>query len=155
MSVRLSVCFTGIARTFCLIVVATRAAPGQWSEDFDSYPTGSAIVGQGSWTGWDQTAGIDADVSDDNASSAPNSLRLRTDSDMVHKLQGIQGGVWLLRAKVFIPSDHTGGSWFIVLNKYTAGGSGRLVEHRRVHEWPGGFRRRLEHSGVRLSPVDH
>ena len=122
MSVRLSVCFTGIARTFCLIVVATRAAPGQWSEDFDSYPTGSTIVGQGSWTGWDQTAGIDADVSDDNASSAPNSLRLRTDSDMVHKLQGIQGGVWLLRAKVFIPSDHTGGTWFIVLNKYTAGG---------------------------------
>ncbi len=102
--------------------IASRTAQSQWSENFDDYPTGSTIVGQGGWEAWDLAA-LDADVVDDVASSEPNSLRLRPDSDMVVVFSGFKGGVWKVRTMVYIPSDHRGETWFILLNLYAHGGN--------------------------------
>ncbi len=122
MKAGLSVLSVRLASLSCLVVLVPGVVLGQWSDNFDSYATGSTIVGQGNWIGWDQTPGIDADVSDDVAFSGPNSLRLRVDSDMVQTFQSLKGGIWRVRSQTYIPSDHTGETWFILLNKYIAGG---------------------------------
>ena len=103
------------------LVLVTPAAWAQWSDDFDSYNAGTEVIGQGDWAGWDQ-APVGADVTDEEASSAPNSLRLRTDTDLVAVYTGFTGGIWTVRGMVHIPSDHTGQTWFILLNTYSHGG---------------------------------
>ena len=63
-----------------------------------------------------------ADVTDEQASSAPNSLHLRVTSDVVKLVEGVTSGRWAIRGEVYIPSDHTGTTWFILLNTYSHGG---------------------------------
>ena len=36
----------------CMLVATTGAQTVVWSDDFDSYETGSALHGQGGWSGW-------------------------------------------------------------------------------------------------------
>lgn len=112
-----------VSLALVVVVFGAEVARAQWSENFDSYASGSTVAGQGDWAGWDQTAGIDADVTDEQASSPPNSLRLRTDSDMVAVYSGVSGGQWTYRAMTYIPSGHTGETWFILLNTYAHGGA--------------------------------
>ena len=89
----------------------------EWSDNFDSYTSGQGIIGKGGWTGWDGSATVDATVSTAQASSAPNSLQMRLTSDVVKQFN-LTSGMWTMRAKVFIPSGHTGGTDFIMLNTY-------------------------------------
>lgn len=94
-----------------------------WSDDFDSYVTGSEIHGQGGWKGWfnDPTAG--ALVSDAQASSVPNSIAIATTSDLIQPFSGYTSGVWILSARQFIPASFTGESYFIVQNRYNDAGT--------------------------------
>ncbi|MGQ9588689.1 MAG: dockerin type I repeat-containing protein [Planctomycetota bacterium] len=102
--------------------LSPESAYAQWSDNFDAYATGTGVSGQGDWVGWDLSA-VDADVVDDVAYSEPNSLRLRTDSDMVVVYSGFDKGFWKARAMVYIPSDHTGETYYILLNTYSHGGA--------------------------------
>ncbi len=84
-----------------------------------AFPRSPTVVAHAAW----DLAALDADVVDDVASSEPNSLRLRPDSDMVVVFSGFKGGVWKVRTMVYIPSDHFGETWFILLNLYAHGGN--------------------------------
>ncbi len=95
-----------------------------WSDDFDSYATGSQLHGQGGWKGWfnDPTAG--ALTSGAQARSAPNSAAIAGASDLVHEYSGYTSGLWTFTAWQFVPAEFTGQSYFILLNTYNDGGVG-------------------------------
>ncbi len=107
-------------------------ASAQWSDDFDSYAAGTTVIGQGDWEGWDNLSTVDADVTDARAASAPNSLELRGNSDVVKVLRGVDSGRWRIRARVFVPANHRGGSWFILLNRYSHNGAKNWSSQIRI-----------------------
>jgi|GEM_PF-880455 len=99
---------------------------GQWSDNFDSYETGSALIGQGGWFPWDGIAINTAYVRDDQSRSAPNSVEIKwTDTvnwvDMVHTYTDVNTGNWTFSAWLYVPSTMTGNSFFILMNKYVNG----------------------------------
>ena len=106
--------------SLAFLPVAVVAQP--WSDDFDSYAPGP-LDGQGGWEGWGNDAELGgAEVTDAQASSAPHSLGLRPTTDMVRSIEGVDSGLWAVRGEIFIPSDHSGGTFVILLNRYSHGG---------------------------------
>ena len=95
-----------------------------WSDNFDSYATGSQLIGQGGWDGWGGNAAAGALTSSAQAHSAPNSAAIEVDSDLVHEYSGYTSGVWNYTAWQFVPSDFAGESYFILMNEYTPAGGG-------------------------------
>jgi hypothetical protein len=89
-----------------------------FTENFDSYKVGSNIAGQGGWEIW-YSGGNNATVSDEQASSPPNSLRDVTGSDIVHRF-AIDEGVWDFSIDVYTPSNAGGDGFVIMMNQYGA-----------------------------------
>jgi hypothetical protein len=100
-------------------VLVSLPATAQWSDDFDSYPLGSLIDGQGGWAGWDGGA-MNAVVSNAHAKySGDQSVQLFANDDVVQEYEGYTTGQWTYTAWQWIPSDHTGiQTYFIMLNRY-------------------------------------
>lgn len=90
----------------------------EWFEGFDDYQTGSGVIGQGGWQGWEDNPQGDALVTDLFARSAPNSLQIAGDSDVVHEFFGCDSAQWTFTAWQYVPDDFTGQSYFILLNTY-------------------------------------
>ncbi|MDQ2987308.1 MAG: PEP-CTERM sorting domain-containing protein [Armatimonadota bacterium] len=109
-----------------LAVAATFAvsANAQWSDNFDSYAAGTQLHGVGGWTGWGNSVGAGALVSNAQSSSAPNSVDIVGASDLVQEFAGATSGIWMFSGEVFIPTSFTGISWFIMMNTYTSAGGG-------------------------------
>ncbi len=105
----------------CLMLSAGLAG-AEWNENFDSYASGSLIIGQGGWAGWDDNPAWDAIVSADQAQSAPNSVAITPTSDIVHQFTGIAGGLWTMSGYCYIPTGSSGHQYFILLNTYNHGG---------------------------------
>ena len=98
-------------------------APGaSWSDNFDGYPIGSQMHGQGGWKGWANSPAAGALTSDVEAISTPNSVAIVGASDLVHEYAGYSSGEWTYTAWQFVPSDFTGQSYFILLNQYDDAG---------------------------------
>src|SRR5262245_6586660 len=96
-----------------LLLVAAAPAEAQFfSENFDTYATGSTIMGQGGWETWDNNPGANTTLSGLQSFSAPNSLLVAGPADIVHQFTGTSGGTWSARARVFIPSTNSGETWF-------------------------------------------
>ena len=100
-------------RTLRLLVVALAmlsvcsvASAQAFFDDFESYAPGSAIHGQGGWTGWDNTASAGAPASDAFAYSGAISVEIVPSADLVH-IFDITGGKWVLTAS----NDHTARLW--------------------------------------------
>ncbi|HEY5912623.1 MAG TPA: hypothetical protein VJA21_18635 [Verrucomicrobiae bacterium] len=105
-------------------LIAAGTAEAQWSENFDGYAAGSQMHGQGGWAGWDNAPAAGALVSSAQAYSAPNSVAITGGSDLVHQYSGYTSGVWVYRARQYIPSSLTAGStYFILLNRYAPSGA--------------------------------
>jgi len=109
------------------IAVPGLLGAGDWADGFEGYASGSAIAGQGIWRTWSGPAGTaeDASVSGARAATGDRSLKINGTSDIValfHKDNGnaISGGQWVVKAKVFVPSDQTGNVWFILLSRFAA-----------------------------------
>lgn len=103
-----------------LAVCAMSAASARgeiFTENFDTYATGSQMHGQGGWKGWDNGAAAGAVTSDAFAVSAPNSLNISGSADLVHEFD-VVGGQLQFTAMQYIPTDFTGKSYFILLNTY-------------------------------------
>ncbi|MCB8942742.1 MAG: M36 family metallopeptidase [Ardenticatenaceae bacterium] len=96
---------------------------GSWSDNFDSYATGSQMHGQGGWKGWDNSPAAGAFTSNAEALSAPNSVDILGASDLVHEYSGYTSGQWIYTAWQFVPDTFAGTSYFIMLNTYADGGS--------------------------------
>lgn len=111
--------FLGASATLCV------NARAPWTENFDSYATGSALHGQGGWHGWDNVATVTGYVSTAQSRSSPNSLEIAWFSgnaaDMVHEYSDVNSGTWNVIAYVYVPSTMTGNSFFILMNKYVNG----------------------------------
>ncbi|HOZ38192.1 MAG TPA: hypothetical protein PLH64_05520 [Anaerolineaceae bacterium] len=94
-----------------------------WSDNFDSYPTGVALHGLGGWKGWFNAPAATAFTSATHARSAPNSVNITTTSDMVHEYDAVTSGEWVYTTWQYIPSDFLGESYFILLNQYDDAGT--------------------------------
>ena len=108
-----------IAAGFVACALAGSALGQSWSENFDSYANGSPLSGQGGWAPW-CSGGIDGQVSNQQAASAPNSFRVSPTTDMVQTFAGRTSGQWVFRIKTYIPASATGNCSIIVLNRYCA-----------------------------------
>jgi len=97
-----------------------------WSDDFDSYATGSALHGQGGWECWDNLPENTAYVVDDQARSTPNSCEITWFGsiwvDIVQQFTDINSGDWIITTYLYVPSDMSGNSMFILMNTYQHGG---------------------------------
>jgi hypothetical protein len=114
-------------RLFLAVAVSLAALPARvdaqfFFDNFDSYATGSMICGQGGWECWDTNPAADTTVTNAQSFNPPNSLLIAGGADIVHQFTGVTSGVWHARAVVYIPSTHTGESFFILLNEYQPGG---------------------------------
>ena len=103
------------------LIMLTGTAAADWSDNFDSYATGSQIVGQGGWEEWG--AGAGALVSGAYSLSDPNSVEVVGATDIVHQYPGYNTGHWTYTAWNYIPDDFVSsgdpsGSYFIMLNTY-------------------------------------
>jgi len=106
----------------CLVPAAAFA---QWSENFDSYATGS-INGMGGWKGWANAPANAGTVVNTQSLSAPNSLQAVGITDCVHEYSGYTSGQWRYTANVFVPTSFTVTNevaWFILMSDYTDPGT--------------------------------
>jgi len=111
-------------------IKSSSASTIAWSDDFDSYATGSLLHGQGGWEAWDLVIENSPYVRDEQSRSAPNSVELTwvdgvNWSDIVHIFYGVDSGQWTITAWWFLPEDFFGYSGFVLLNKY---------EHNDTHQ---------------------
>ncbi len=93
-------------------------------EDFDDYPAGSVIVGQGGWEAWDNDPIFqDGIVTPAIARSLPHSLEIDASDDIVHQFSGVNSGRWKVRLHQYIPSGFSGQTFVILLNAYVPDGN--------------------------------
>lgn len=108
-----------IAQTSCCaltIAIATLFSHptfAAWSDDFDSYETGSTLIGQGAWAGW-QLAGPgenDSVVTDERAFSGEHSLLMGGSPyvDLIPQFEGATSGIWSVKAMSYVPEDSNDG----------------------------------------------
>lgn len=102
-----------------LVAAAPATVEAQFfTDNFDTYLTGSTIAGQGGWETWDNNPAADTTVVSTQAFSSPNSLLVAGAADIVHRFTGVNSGIWYVRTRTFIPSTQVGEAWFILLNQY-------------------------------------
>lgn len=94
-----------------------------WIEHFDSYSSGSEVIGQGGWEGWGGDGTVGALTSVVQARSAPNSIDVVGDTDLVHQYSGYTSGTWTYTAWQFLPTGFAGKTYFILLNTYPTAGN--------------------------------
>lgn len=104
------------------LLVTCSAASAQWSEDFDSYANGTILDGVGGWKGWDGNSAAAGTVSDNQAFSAPNSIRVSGTSDAIHPFSGYTSGVWTFTCQQYIPDNLDSLTYFILNDVYNDGG---------------------------------
>ena len=90
-------------------------------DNFESYALGSALHGQGSWQGWDNTSEATAYITNDHAFSGSQALLDSGGTDQVRTFSGITSGQWTFKIKQYIPSGSTGVPFIVLCNKYMPG----------------------------------
>lgn len=105
-----------------LLGVTGSSSASEFAANFDAYVPGLGVHGRDGWKGWDNVAATDALVSNLHARSGQNSLRILSNTDIVHEFK-LAGGKWVVSAMQYIPSSGaTGITYFILLNTYRDGG---------------------------------
>ncbi len=110
-------CFILCAGVLAALVCLPAVANADWFDDFEAYAPGSQIVGQGGWEEWAANCG--ALVSNLYSQSPTNSVEIAAATDLVHQYDGYTYGKWIYTAHQYIPSTHSGLSYFILLNTYS------------------------------------
>lgn len=88
------------------------------SEDFESYEVGAGMLGNGLFTTWDEDPGVDGAIADAQAASGTKSLMIESNDDVIVLLTETEGLVEV-KAKMYVPADHVGNKYFIIMNEYT------------------------------------
>lgn len=114
------------ARIATLLLTAAFGLAGSahaqlFSEDFESYPDGSLLDGQGGWRGWDGLGDTVSTVTSANAFDGTQALAYSTGTDVIQEFD-LHSGRWVITANVFIPSGLSGGHWLVFLNQYDDAG---------------------------------
>ena len=97
-----------VAVILVIVGISSVASASIFFEDFESYTAGSAIHGQGGWKGWFNDPTYGALTSSVQARSAPNSVDIIGNADLVHEFSGSTSGQWIFTAWQYIPSSFTG-----------------------------------------------
>jgi hypothetical protein len=112
-----------------VLVLGVVCAQADWIDNFDSYSLGS-IYNQGGWTGWGGVPSAAGTVTNAISLSPAQSQEISYAQDSVHTYSGYNTGVWWYGAHVWIPNDFESGgttpetgTYFILMNTYTNGGS--------------------------------
>ncbi|MCH8853147.1 MAG: hypothetical protein IID41_10920, partial [Planctomycetes bacterium] len=106
-----------------LIPDATRSAMGggvDWDDDFESYPDGNCMHGDGGWEGWDNNSTWDACLQEVTWHSSNSAVDVSGNADLVRVYSAYTSGVWNYCTWQFIPNNFSGESFFILLNSYPA-----------------------------------
>lgn len=90
-----------------------------FSENFDAYAANGNVHGQGGWKGWGNDAAAGATVVTTQSVSAPNSIEIKGDSDLIHEFSQFTSGSWTITAKQYIPTAFSGKTYFIFENVYS------------------------------------
>jgi hypothetical protein len=108
----------------CLALAATLAsgASAQWSDNFDSYATGSQLHGQGGWKGWFNDPNAGAFTSGAQFASAPNSADIVGGTDLVREYTA-NGGLWRYSGSMYLPTGFTGSTYMILMSNYNDAGT--------------------------------
>jgi hypothetical protein len=104
------------------LAILSSAAPAQWLDNFDGYSPGP-LAAQSVWEEWTGSSGVDADVTTSESLSAPHSVEILSDNDVVYDFVNLSGGrptsgKWIASIKVYTPSGMSGTGWFIMLDTY-------------------------------------
>ncbi len=110
-----------MSRVLVLVAVLGAAvipaiAQPYWSEDFESYPLGSTLAGQGGWEIW-YAGGGDAYISKLTDQYATQDGLFFIGSNVVHRLDQA-AGIWMLQMWVYVPTSTSGAAYVIVMNRY-------------------------------------
>lgn len=111
---------------FCLALpfVMLQAQTVIFSDNFDSYTAGQKLCSQNNtdWTTWSNTPGSaeDAVISNEQASSGSNSLKVTGTNDIIYRFSNQTSGVFDLEFKYYIPSSGNG-AYFNVQHYYNPG----------------------------------
>lgn len=103
--------------TMVLLLASVASADFTWTENFDSYDSGSGLNGQGGWFCWDNNPAYDAYIYAGQSQSAPHSVEIEPTSDMVQEFN-IMSGEATITAWNYIPTGSTGKQYFILLTVY-------------------------------------
>ncbi len=130
-----------------LVCLSVTCAAGGVYDDFESYEVGAGLLGKGIWSTWSAVAAEDGVVSTEQAATGTKSLKLDGVKDVTADVPQTSG-VWEVRSKVFIPSDHTANAFFIMMNVFdratqsyswalqlTMGGTG-VIHYDDTHTLP-------------------
>ena len=126
------------------VVSLVAAAPAEaqfFTDNSDTYATGSTIMGQGGWETWDTNPGANTTLERDPVLHRPQrAAGGRTGRHRAPVHRASTAGPGTHGPRVFIPSTSTGEAWFILLNQYAPAAtddnwsvSGRLLRHRLHH----------------------
>lgn len=92
-----------------------------FQETFDAYASGSGIIGQGGWDGWDGNPDANSMVTGRVSLSQPNSLEITGTSDMVHTFSKSVAGQWTFSTNWYVSSQSQGNTWVVLLDRYASG----------------------------------
>ena len=106
-----------------ILCLGAATASADWYDGFESYPAGGGVDGMGGWAGWNGDSAADAIVTDLLAFAGSQSLAVAGACDIVQAFSGYTAGVWHLSAWMYIPTDYSGETYFIVLNTYEPNGT--------------------------------
>lgn len=103
-----------------LLLLPATCSFASFFDNFDSYAPGQVLDGtadDGGWKGWDNYAGAAGYVTNNAWLSAPNSVMISANSDLVHEYN-VTSGIFSFSAMQYIPTGTTGVTYFILLNTY-------------------------------------
>lgn len=105
-----------------------------FSDNFDSYTAGKYLGDEATgthWSTWNDMPGTgeDGTISDKYAASAPNSLQIKENVDVIYNFEGLHSGHYTISFKYLVPEESTGG-YFNGMHEYGTSGSAYAFECR-------------------------
>jgi hypothetical protein len=134
--------------------LAAGTAVAQWTENFDGYANGTVLNNVGGWFGWDNVPAACGTVTNEQALSAPHSMKVWNDDDAVHPYSGYTTGQWVYTAWQYIPSGLDQMTYFIINNLYNHGGPYEWAIETHMNPATGFVNEQLrDPTGVNKKPI--
>jgi len=101
-------------------VCSVASAGVLYQDDFESYPVGSNMNGQGGWEDWGGPGGAGGVVTSWPWIDTDNNVAIEGGSDLVYDQWNFDSGSITQTTQQYLPSSATGTTYFILLNDHLA-----------------------------------